>query len=140
MKTYTYQSVTRPVEIEIDDAWAELLETMDATDLLAERKHVRADHKYAPGKPFSLDSLCDGGRWFEDRSFDIDALELLIDLGSALKTLTDRQRRYFVLSRWKGYSFTEIARLESKDSSTIQRLVEVAEKKIRKYCGPLYSF
>jgi asparagine N-glycosylation enzyme membrane subunit Stt3 len=42
----------------------------------------------------------------------------------ALWSLTVLQRRYFILTKLKGFSYSEIARLDGKYESTIRRLAE----------------
>jgi len=130
MARYTYESVTGPVKIEIDQEWAEILQGEDTDEQRAERKHVRPDHKYAPGTPLSLESLDYEGAWFEDRNNVISGAELSMDLERALRPLTELQRRYFKLTRIKGYSFAEIARFDGKDQSTVREVMKAAEKKV----------
>ena len=133
MAKYTYDTVTGPVEIEVDPYWEKILKAEDALEELNDRKHARPDHKYAPCAPLSLESLYREGTWFEDHDDGIAAAELSVDLQRALAALTKLQRRYFILARLKGYSYVEIGQRDGKDPSTVQRLVESAEKKIRKY-------
>ncbi len=130
MAQYTYQTVTGPVEIEIDSHWAKMLATEDELKKITERKHVRADHKFAPGGPLSLEDIRYEGRWLTGHDSCIEAAEFAVDLENALTMLTDLQRRYFLLARVYNYNFAEIGRLDGKHRTTIQRLVESAEKKI----------
>ncbi len=73
MAIYHYDSVTESIEIDIDQSWAEILKEMDEAEQLNERKHVRPDHKYAPGVPLSLERLRFEGAWFADRDCCIAA-------------------------------------------------------------------
>ena len=133
MSKYTYKSVTDPLEIDIDESWAKTLQDLDHDEQNNERKHKRPDHKYAPGEPLSLENLEYEGAWLEDHRDVIAGADLSADLGLALRTLTETQRRYFVLNRLKGYSCAEIARLDGKDESTVREVMKAAEQKIKKY-------
>ena len=96
---------------------------------LDERRHTRSDHKYALGTPISFECLtCDE---YADSRDGIECIEFYANLENALGTLTDLQRKYFVLVFIKGYSYSEIAIVEGKNRSTIFRLVETAVKKIK---------
>ncbi len=133
MATYQYDSVTETIEIEIDPSWAEILSDMDDEEQQDGRKHKRPDHKYASGKPLSLEGLRFNGKWLANRDCCIAAVILTVDLKRALMTLTKLQRRYYILANFKGYWNTEIARSEGKDESTVRGIVRAAEKKIEKY-------
>ncbi|MDL2234686.1 hypothetical protein LJC07_00840 [Christensenellaceae bacterium OttesenSCG-928-L17] len=133
MTKYTYQTVTGPVEIDIAPYWEAILKAEDAKEELNNRKHSRADHKYAPCAPLSLESLHYEGAWFEDHDNPIAAAELRMDLERALARLSDLQRRYFIMARIEGRSYVEIGEYEGKAPSTIQRLVESAERRIRNF-------
>ena len=60
---------------------------------LSERKHIRPDHKYAPGTPMSLEEIKYEGDWF----FDSDAhdrlleVEQLADIETVVLSLTKKQ-------------------------------------------------
>ncbi|MCL2342793.1 MAG: hypothetical protein FWC62_02715 [Firmicutes bacterium] len=133
MATYIYESVTEPVEINIDPQWLVILEGADIDEQLAERSHIRPDHKYAPGEPVSFDSLEYLGGWVKDPRDGISEVELSMDLERALQPLTELQRRYYKLNRLKGYSLSAIAKDDGKQASTIFRLVESADRKIKNY-------
>ena len=133
MKNYTYDTATEPVTIEVDEKWAVLLAEADTEEANANRKHTRSDRKYAPGTPVSFDSLDFDGELFADCGNEIANLELTIDLKRALATLTELQRRYFILNRLEGYSYAEIARREGKHKSTVQRLTESAAEKLKSF-------
>ncbi len=139
MAIYHYDSVTESIEIEIDPSWAEILKEIDVAEQLNERKHVRPDHKYAPGVPLSLERLRFEGAWFVDHDCCIAAAILSADLDCALQTVTDLQRRYYMLTRIYEFYYSEIGVLDGKHRSTIHRLVEAAEKKIKKYFGRAYN-
>ncbi len=133
MATYQYESVTESIEIEIDQSWAKILKDMDEAEQLNKRKHVRSDHKNSPGVPLSLERLRFEGAWFADRDCCIAATILSADLDRALQTATNLQRRYYILVRIRRYQFTEIARLEGKDESTVRESIRAVEKRIKKY-------
>ena len=133
MANYIYESVTGPVEIEVDEYWENLLKAEDTGEENAERKHNRPDHKYALGEPLSLEDLWLEGEWFSDRDSGIEDAEFFMDLGRALQSLSDLQRRYFILSRIQGYGHTEISISDSKDRTTVREVLRAADKKIKKY-------
>ncbi len=135
MEKYRYTSATGPIEIEIEPYWAAILKTEDKLLRTAERKHVRPDHKYAPGEPIFLEDLMNRGKEVGMVDDEISASEVATDLERALATLTELQRRYFVLSRLEGYSYAEIARQEGKDSSTVREIVLLGIGKLKKYFG-----
>lgn len=131
MTKYTHQTATGPVEIDVDPHWEAILKAEDAKEERNNRKHSRVDHKYAPCAPLSLESLYQEGAWFADKNDCIEKATFWIDLERAMETLTELQRRYFVMTRLEGYTCAEIARLECKDESTIRETVASAKKKIR---------
>ena len=131
--TYTYESVTEPVVIDIDPQWLAVLEDEDVDEQLDERSHIRPDHKYAPGEPISFDSLEYLGEWVKDPRDGIGDVEFSMDLKRALEPLTKLQRRYFILTKLKGYSYTTIAALDGKNESTVRRLTESAIRKMKNF-------
>ena len=135
MKNYTYHTATGSVTVELDEMWVNLLSKADMDELNTSRKHTRSDHKYALGKPLSLESLRCDGAWFTDYSDCITDIDLSAHLEQALAALTDLQRRYFVMHRIEGYSCAEIARHEGKHKVTISGIVKAAEKKLRSFFG-----
>ncbi len=140
MAIHTYDSVTGPITIEVDPQWAAMLHLEDEALLRNNRKHSRSDHKYAPGTPLSLERLFLEGKWFEDRNCLIKAAELSLDLISAMKSLTALQVRYFILARIYDYDYVAIGKLVGKHSTTIQRLVESAMKKLNKILADYTAF
>ena len=134
MKLYTYETLEGNFTIEVDEKWHTWLIDADCAEFNQERCHTRADHKYAYGKPVSLDSLDNANDWLVFKQItSYSAVELMVDLETALGMLTDLQRRYFILNRIKGYSYCEIARVEQKNETSIRRSVKGAERKIRNY-------
>ena len=135
MQSYTYNTATGPVSIEVDEKWRQFLMEADAAEANNNRCHTRADHKYAPGEPVSLDSLEYEGEWFADRSGNIESAEFSADLERALETLTDLQRRYFVMARLEGYSYAEIARIFGKTEATVRGALKAADRKMKLFFG-----
>ena len=131
---YTYETLDGSIAIEVDEKWHEWLSEADKLERNQERKHHRADHKYACGTPLSLDALTHAEDWLVlHTTTSYAAVELKIDLEIALETLTELQRRYFILSRMHGYSYSEIARSEGKSRMSICETVLAAEGKIKKH-------
>lgn len=56
-----------------------------------------------------------------------------MDTYAAMKTCTAVQRKRLILHHIQGYSFVEIARMESCDYSSVRESVKAAEKNILKY-------
>jgi RNA polymerase sigma-70 factor (ECF subfamily) len=56
-----------------------------------------------------------------------------IDIYEALKACTAVQRKRLILHHIRGYSFTEIAKMEGCDYSSVRESVRAAEKNILKY-------
>ena len=133
MANYTYYTVTRPVTIEVDEYWAAILEEEDDRERRGNRRHSRSDHKYAGGAPLALDVSEYEGDWLADPDDAVGAVELSMDLQQALRTLTELQRRYFLMNRIDGYSCAEIARREGRNKSTVSRLVDTASEKIKSF-------
>jgi hypothetical protein len=63
---------------------------------LSERRHYRADHKYAPGIPVAIDTVDPENAWIGDGQSAVRGVEFQIDLESALDELTELQRFCFV--------------------------------------------
>lgn len=134
MQLYTYKTLDGDVTIEVDDVWYEWLDAKDKEELDQERSHVRPDHKYAPGTPISFDAHDSLDDWLVFSTMTCyRAVELKIDLEMALERLTPLQRRYFIMNRLQGRTLSEIAETFGKQASTIMRLVEVAERKIKNF-------
>ena len=133
MAKYTYQTATVPVAIDVDEKWAAILMDADNDMENNDRSQTRPDHKYAPGAPVSIDSLQYAGDSLADKSDGIGDAECRADFENAFGSLTVLQRRYFVLARMKGYSYTEIARREGKKKETVFGIVTAAAKNIKKF-------
>ena len=136
METYTYNTATGPVTIEVEGVWQKKLTDADLAETNNNRKQTRADHKYAPGEPLSLNERAyEDGDWAEDRCDGIGAVEFSVDFERALSVLTELQRRYFEMYRLEGYSYMEIARHHGKNEATIREAIRAAEKKIKNIFG-----
>ena len=134
MKLYTYKTLDGNLTIEVDDRWHDWLTEADYAESKLERSHTRADHKYAYGTPLSLESLGNADDWMVfNQITSYPAVELKVDLEMAMATLTDLQRRYFIMNKMLEYSSHEIARLEGKRQSTISKTIIQAEKKIKTF-------
>ena len=133
MKNYTYETLTGPVTIEVDEYWHKLLLEADEEEENNDRAHTRSDHKYAPGAPVSLESLEYESKSLADPNNYIAAVELAVDLNNALKTLTPLQERYYILHHLQDIPCAEIARREGKSTVAIFKLVRKAERKVKKY-------
>ena len=131
MNHYTYESVTGPITIEINEQWYSFLTNADTADSNAERRHTRPDHKYAPGTPISINELETAGIDIVDQQNGFLDVELDIDLDKALTTLTVLQRRYFVLAHLHGYSNAEIGRIYGRDRSTIREALKTVNAKLK---------
>ena len=53
---YTYETLAGNIAIEVDEKWYAWLTAADKFERNQERRHHRADHKYAQGAPLSLDA------------------------------------------------------------------------------------
>ena len=134
MKYYTYKTLDDDLTIEVDDKWHTWLTEADSIEDNHERRHRRADHKYAYGNPLALDSFSSADDWLMfNQITSYTAVELRVDLDMAMETLTDLQRRYFIMNRILEYSSHEIAKLEGKRQSTVHKTIAQAEKNIRNY-------
>ena len=133
MKNYTYQTTTEILSIEIDPIWHGILAEEDKKENNDNRKHTRADHKYALGLPVSLELLYETGTDPIDIQNEISYTDLSMDLTNALDTLTDLQRLYFIMSRFEGYSNAEISRISGKTEGAIRKSLKSAEEKIKNF-------
>ena len=102
---------------------------------LSERKHIRPDHKHAPGTPQSLETVKYEGDWFSDPT----AAELLLsieqtaDICAALQTLTLKQRALVQALVFDDMTSAEYAQINSLDKSTISRNLDRARKNLKKF-------
>jgi hypothetical protein len=100
---------------------------------LAERKHIRTDHKYCPGAPLSLEKADPEGVWIPDRRNELGDIETQIDVANALGTLTELQRFCFIEICLNGRSYRDVAYECGRHFTTIAGTVKAAKEKIKKY-------
>ena len=127
---YTYETLDGSIAIEVDEKWHAWLSEADKLERNQERRHRRPDHKYACGTPLSLDAE----DWLMlHTTTSYSAVELKIDFEIALESLTELQRRYFILSRMHGYSTYEIAQFVGKAQPVVYKSIAQAERKIKSF-------
>ncbi|MDR1663827.1 MAG: hypothetical protein LBR83_02765 [Clostridiales bacterium] len=100
---------------------------------LNERKHVRPDHKYAPGTPVAIDAVDPDSAWISGGRGGLDAVEFNTDFAAALSKLTELERKYFTEIYYEGLTNSFIARRDGKDESAVRRTVNRAKEKLKKY-------
>jgi RNA polymerase sigma-70 factor (ECF subfamily) len=64
---------------------------------------------------------------------DEDTIVLKSDIETVLKTCTPTQQKRFNLHYIQNYSFTEIAKMENCDESSVRETIKSVLKKIKKY-------
>jgi DNA-directed RNA polymerase specialized sigma24 family protein len=139
VKNYTYNTVIEPIVIQLNDKWESLLLEADAEEANANRKHTRPDHKYAPGKPLSINTLDCEGEWFADKKDHITDIAFSVDLEKAMKVLTKLQRRYVIEVLIIGHSYAEMARKDNISESVVRRHIKRASEKLKKYFSQIGS-
>jgi len=100
---------------------------------LAERKHTRSDHKYAPGSPVAIDTVDPDGAWISGGRGGIDETEFSIDFESALLTLTELQRYCFVSVEQQGMTQQAVADYCGITQQAVGKHINAARKKLKKY-------
>jgi DNA-directed RNA polymerase specialized sigma24 family protein len=133
MSKYTYETVTGSVEIEVEQEWTAILEYEDAAEGRSSRRHVRADHKYAPGAPLSLDESDPTSTWICDAGDEAHDIEVRADFARALDSLTVLQRYCVIEICLKGRTYRDVAGELGSNYSTIRDIVRAAKEKIKKY-------
>ena len=101
--------------------------------LLSFSLYIRHGESIPKGLRLSTEDLAHGIGLCGGSGEVFAGIELSVDLKKALITLTELQRKYFVLNRINGYSCSEIARIYGKDESTIRESLRAADKKIKKF-------
>ena len=99
---------------------------------LAERKHTRNDHKYAPGIPVAIDMIDPDCAWISSGRNTMDEVEFKIDMEAALSTLTDLQRRSFCGVRLDGRTQKDVADELGISRDSVKQAIEGAIKKLMK--------
>ena len=80
----------------VNEQWLTILRAEDKRERTSERKHSRANHKYALGAPLSLDALVYEGDWLTNPRNCIAEIKTKADWEATLSTLTELQQRCFV--------------------------------------------
>ena len=105
----------------------------DYLSWLAERKHIRPDHKYAPGTPIAIDTVDPEGTWINTDCSGLDDIEFNIDLEAVLSTLTELQRVSFIEVRLHGQTQADVARILNVSRESVKQAIRGALKKLKKY-------
>jgi hypothetical protein len=100
---------------------------------LSERKHTRADHKYCPGAPLSIEEADPDGVWIPDANDAISEFELQADFEHALNTLTEIQRYCIIEVCLNERTYRDVASERGKHPSTVKEAVKSAKAKLKKY-------
>ena len=98
---------------------------------LAERKHTRPDHKYAPGTPVAIDTIDPDGAWISGGRSGIDEAELNVDLEAALSTLTELQMFCFVEVVLDERTQQSVADELGIKQQVVDKHIRAAKKKIK---------
>ena len=101
---------------------------------LSYRRATRTDHKFAPGKPCSLDGLKYEGGWLQDAKAEIVFLniEQTADIEAALQALTPAQRKLIRALIYDGATPAEYARDNGINKSVVSRTLKRAKEALRK--------
>jgi hypothetical protein len=102
---------------------------------LSERKHFRADHKYAPGVPMAIDAVDPDGARISGGRNDFDDAERNIDFEKALSMLTGAQNELLRAIVYEGATPAEYARDKHINKSVVSRTLERARKNLKKFFG-----
>ncbi len=105
----------------------------DYREWLNERRHVRPDHKYAPGTPVAIDAVDPDGAWISGGRCGLDYSEFIIDFKSALARLTELQRFCFVEVEIKGRTQESVAARIGKSRENVKYAIGAAKKNLKKY-------
>ena len=98
---------------------------------LNERKHIRPDHKYAPGMPVAIDAVDPDGTWISGGYGGLDNAEFAIDLETALSTLTELQRFCFVEVMLSDRTQQSIADELGIKQQVVDKHIRAAKKKLK---------
>lgn len=100
---------------------------------LNERKHIRADRKYAPGTPLAIDTVDPDGAWISNGRCELDDTEWSIDQEVALSKLTELQRKSFAAVRLDGYTQEEASVLLGVSRESVKQAIAGAIRKLQKF-------
>ena len=99
---------------------------------LNERKHIRPDHKYAPGSPVSFETADSFGSLIGSDCAGLSEVEINYDLNAALAKLTPLQRSCFIESKLNGMTQQEIADKLGVSQQCVLKHINAAKKKLQK--------
>jgi len=100
---------------------------------LSERRHVRADHKYAPGAPVSIDTVDPEGDTISARRSGLEVIDAMIDLEAAMSSLTPLQRSSFAAVRLDGLTQAEAAKALGVSRESVKQAIGGALKKLGRF-------
>ena len=100
---------------------------------LNERKHIRPDHKYAPGTPVAIDAVDPEGAWISNGRRGLDDVEFNIDFESALSTLTELQRVSLMEVRFNGRTQEDVPNELDVSRESVKQAITGALKKFKKF-------
>ena len=100
---------------------------------LSERKHGRADHKYAPGTPVAIDAVDPENAWISSGRGGLDDADVQIDLANALAALTELQRFCFVEVIIKTRTQQAVAVEIGKTRENVKYALNAAKQNLKKY-------
>ena len=100
---------------------------------LDERKHIRTDHKYAPGAAAVIDTVDPDSAWISGGRGGLDEAEFNIDLEAALSRLTGLQRKYVTDALIDGRSYAELARRDHISEAGVRKHIKLAMPKLKKF-------
>ena len=100
---------------------------------LWECARVRANRKYAPGAPVSLEEADPDGEWISAGRGALDDVDFDADLEAAMSMLTALQRTSFVEVRLNGRTQADVATELCVSRESVKQAIDGALKKLRKY-------
>lgn len=98
---------------------------------LSERKYIRADHKYAPGTPVSIDAIDPENAWINSGRGSLDDADSQIDIEAALGKLTELQRFCFTEVMLKGHTEQVVAKKLGMTQQSVHKHIKAAKKKLQ---------
>ena len=113
------------VEIEVDDAWGNLVIDLD-------RQEYNNDHAETR-RHASLESMPYEGDYFIDERADFCGVDDAIDLRAAIATLPPRQREVIQLYYFGQYTLTQIAEKLGIRHPTVHEALKAGIKKLKKF-------
>lgn len=111
----------------------------DYSTWLSERKHIRPDHKYAPGTPVSLENMNYEGAWFADNAAAdiLLGVEQTIDIEAILKTLTPKQKALAEALFFEDISSSQYAENNDISKSAVSQTLAILKKKLKSFLDSL---